>query len=94
MNWYFYNVDSLKYGFIIDDTIFFMFVLTVTPYIVGAREENVTVVVNNFISLSCEATGLPPPTLSWFRDRRPVQASTNTLIMPGTHSYLHCKRTS
>ncbi|KAI7799480.1 hemicentin-1 isoform X1 [Triplophysa rosa] len=55
----------------------------VTPSIVGAREENVTVVVNNFISLSCEATGLPPPTLSWFKDRRPVQASTNTLIMPG-----------
>ncbi|XP_073667498.1 hemicentin-1 isoform X2 [Paramisgurnus dabryanus] len=55
----------------------------VTPTIVGAREENVTVVVNNFIALSCEATGLPPPILSWFKDRRPVQAGANTLIMPG-----------
>ncbi|TRZ02412.1 hypothetical protein DNTS_034467 [Danionella cerebrum] len=55
----------------------------VFPSIVGVREENVTVVVNNFISLNCEATGLPPPTLSWFKDGRPVQASTNALIMPG-----------
>ncbi|XP_051581270.1 hemicentin-1-like isoform X1 [Myxocyprinus asiaticus] len=55
----------------------------VTPFIVGIREENVTVVLNNFISLSCEATGLPPPTLSWFKDGRLIQASTSALIMPG-----------
>ncbi|RXN06313.1 hemicentin-1 [Labeo rohita] len=54
----------------------------VSPSIVGVREENVTVVVNNFISLNCEATGFPPPTLSWFKDRKPVQASSNALIMP------------
>uniref|UniRef100_A0A8C1I856 Hemicentin 1 n=1 Tax=Cyprinus carpio TaxID=7962 RepID=A0A8C1I856_CYPCA len=56
----------------------------VSPSIVGVREENVTVVINNFISLNCEATGFPPPTLSWFKDRKPVQASSNALIMPGT----------
>ncbi|XP_050994845.1 LOW QUALITY PROTEIN: hemicentin-1 [Labeo rohita] len=55
----------------------------VSPSIVGVREENVTVVVNNFISLNCEATGFPPPTLSWFKDRKPVQASSNALTMPG-----------
>ncbi|XP_016146102.1 hemicentin-1-like [Sinocyclocheilus grahami] len=55
----------------------------VSPSIVGIREENVTVVVNNFISLNCKATGFPPPTLSWFKDRKPVQASSNALIMPG-----------
>uniref|UniRef100_A0A8C1GCZ4 Hemicentin-1 n=1 Tax=Cyprinus carpio TaxID=7962 RepID=A0A8C1GCZ4_CYPCA len=55
----------------------------VSPSIVGVREENVTVVINNFISLNCEATGFPPPTLSWFKDRKPVQASSNALIMPG-----------
>ncbi|XP_030626728.1 hemicentin-1 [Chanos chanos] len=55
----------------------------VPPSIVGASVENVTVVVNNFISLSCEATGFPPPTLSWLKDRRPVQANSNALIMPG-----------
>lgn len=64
-----------------------MCLLSVSPSIVGVREENVTVVVNNFISLNCEATGFPPPTLSWFKDRKPVQASSNALIMPGTHAH-------
>lgn len=55
----------------------------VPPSIVGVNEENATVVVNNFVSLGCEATGFPPPTLSWLKDRKPVQANSNALIMPG-----------
>ncbi|KAL2089466.1 hypothetical protein ACEWY4_014154 [Coilia grayii] len=55
----------------------------VPPSIVGVNPENVTVVLNNFVSLSCEASGFPPPTLSWLKDRRPVLANTNALIMPG-----------
>lgn len=50
----------------------------------GMSPEAVTVVVNNFVSLTCEATGFPPPTLSWLNDRGPIQANTNALIMPGT----------
>lgn len=53
------------------------------PIIVGSNPERVNVVVNNFVSLSCEATGFPPPTLSWLTDRGPVQANANALIMPG-----------
>lgn len=49
----------------------------------GLNAERVNVVVNNFVSLSCEATGFPPPTLSWLNDRGPIQANTNALIMPG-----------
>ncbi|XP_061539337.1 LOW QUALITY PROTEIN: hemicentin-1 [Phycodurus eques] len=55
----------------------------VPPTILGLNHENVTVVINNFVSLSCEATGLPPPTLSWLNDRGPIQANPNALIMPG-----------
>ncbi|XP_069009305.1 hemicentin-1 [Embiotoca jacksoni] len=55
----------------------------VPPTIIGMSTENVTVVVNNFVSLSCEATGFPPPTLSWLNDRGPIQANSNALIMPG-----------
>ncbi|XP_068563703.1 hemicentin-1 [Cebidichthys violaceus] len=56
----------------------------VPPTIIGLSPETVTVVVNNFVSLSCEATGFPPPTLSWLNDRGPIQANTNhALIMPG-----------
>uniref|UniRef100_A0A4W6D352 Hemicentin-1 n=1 Tax=Lates calcarifer TaxID=8187 RepID=A0A4W6D352_LATCA len=55
----------------------------VPPTIIGLSPENVTVVVNNFVSLSCEATGFPPPTLSWLNDKGPIQGNTNALIMPG-----------
>ncbi|KAM7388095.1 hypothetical protein PAMP_024296 [Pampus punctatissimus] len=55
----------------------------VPPAVIGLNPENVTVVVNNFVSLSCEATGFPPPTLSWLNDKGPIQANTNALIMPG-----------
>lgn len=58
--------------------------LSVPPTIIGLSPENVTVVVNNFVSLSCEATGFPPPTLSWLNDKGPIQGNTNALIMPGT----------
>ncbi|XP_032380766.1 hemicentin-1 isoform X2 [Etheostoma spectabile] len=55
----------------------------VPPTIIGLSPETVTAVVNNFVSLSCEAIGFPPPTLSWLNDRGPIQANTNALIMPG-----------
>uniref|UniRef100_A0A3B4Z1V9 Hemicentin-1 n=1 Tax=Stegastes partitus TaxID=144197 RepID=A0A3B4Z1V9_9TELE len=62
----------------------------VPPTIIGLSPENVTVVVNNFVSLSCEATGFPPPTLSWLNDRGPILANTNALIMPGAErNYLN-----
>nr|XP_014344645.1 PREDICTED: hemicentin-1 [Latimeria chalumnae] len=55
----------------------------VPPRIVGTNPEKVNVVVNNFISLNCEATGFPPPALSWLKDGKPIQLNTNALIMPG-----------
>ncbi|KAK2908097.1 hemicentin-1 isoform X2 [Channa argus] len=55
----------------------------VPPTIIGPSAENVTVVVNNFVSVSCEATGFPPPTLTWLTDRGPIQGNPNALIMPG-----------
>lgn len=56
------------------------------PAILGSNPERVNVVLNNFVSLSCEATGFPPPTLSWLTDRGPVQAGANALLMPGMAS--------
>uniref|UniRef100_A0A3Q3K3Y4 Hemicentin 1 n=1 Tax=Monopterus albus TaxID=43700 RepID=A0A3Q3K3Y4_MONAL len=55
----------------------------VPPTIIGLSHENVTVVVNNFVSVSCEASGFPPPTLSWLNDKGPIQGNPNALIMPG-----------
>ncbi|ETE60133.1 Hemicentin-1, partial [Ophiophagus hannah] len=56
------------------------------PNIIGINPENLTVVVNNFISLTCEVTGFPPPDLSWLKDGKLLSLNTNILIVPGERS--------
>ncbi|XP_029939526.1 hemicentin-1, partial [Salarias fasciatus] len=80
--------DTGRYACVADNVAgtaekFFNLNVHVPPSIIGVSPENVTVVVNNFVSLSCEATGFPPPTLSWLNDKGPIQANANALIMPG-----------
>ncbi|XP_007935886.1 hemicentin-1 [Orycteropus afer afer] len=55
----------------------------VPPSVIGPNPENVTVVVNNFISLTCEVSGFPPPDLSWLKNEQPINPNTNALIVPG-----------
>ncbi|XP_049724489.1 hemicentin-1 isoform X1 [Elephas maximus indicus] len=55
----------------------------VLPSIIGPNPENVTVVVNNFISLTCEVSGFPPPDLSWLKNEQPINPNANALIVPG-----------
>ena len=57
--------------------------LTVPPSVIGPNPENLTVVVNNFISLSCEVSGFPPPDLSWLKNEQPIKPNANALIVPG-----------
>ncbi|OXB56883.1 hypothetical protein ASZ78_013391 [Callipepla squamata] len=54
----------------------------VPPTVVGANPENLTVVVNSFISLTCEVTGFPPPDLSWLKNGKPISLNTSTFIVP------------
>ncbi|NWV42606.1 HMCN1 protein, partial [Grantiella picta] len=58
----------------------------VPPSVVGTNPENLTVVVNNFISLTCEVTGFPPPDLSWLKNGKPVSSNANTFIVPGART--------
>lgn len=74
----------LTYFTLRDFKCFYLFPSLVPPTIIGPNPETLTVVVNNFVSLSCEATGFPPPTLSWLKERSPIQANANALFMPGT----------
>ncbi|XP_059001185.1 hemicentin-1 isoform X2 [Mustela lutreola] len=55
----------------------------VPPSVIGPNPENLTVVVNNFISLTCEVSGFPPPDLSWLMNEQPIKLNTNALIVPG-----------
>ncbi|PNI67325.1 HMCN1 isoform 2 [Pan troglodytes] len=57
-------------------------ILPVPPSVIGPKSENLTVVVNNFISLTCEVSGFPPPDLSWLKNEQPIKLNTNTLIVP------------
>ncbi|NXC61674.1 HMCN1 protein, partial [Aleadryas rufinucha] len=58
----------------------------IPPSVVGTNPENLTVVVNNFISLTCEVTGFPPPDLSWLKNGKPVHSNSNTFIVPGART--------
>ncbi len=45
--------------------------------------ENVSVVVKNPVALSCEASGIPLPAISWLKDGRPIKASSSVHILSG-----------
>lgn len=60
-----------------------VFLSTVPPSVIGTNPENLTVVVNYFISLTCEVTGFPPPDLRWLKNGKPISSNTNTFIVPG-----------
>ncbi|KAM4722858.1 hemicentin-1 [Rhinophrynus dorsalis] len=55
----------------------------VPPGVIGSNLENVTVVETNFISLTCEVTGFPPPTINWMKDGKTLTQSSHLLIAPG-----------
>lgn len=60
----------------------------VAPTILGVTEndtDEVTVTINNPVSLICEALAFPSPTVTWMKDGTPLEASRNVQQLPGTH---------
>ena len=49
----------------------------------GRSGEAKDVIINNPISLHCETSAAPPPTLTWYKDGRPLTSSDRVLILPG-----------
>lgn len=49
-----------------------------------AAAEEVTVIINNPISLVCEALAYPYPNITWLKDEVPLKASRNIQLLPGT----------
>lgn len=49
---------------------------SVPPSIADGRD-NVTVTVNVQTTLSCEATGIPKPTVSWMKNGRAINTDQN-----------------
>lgn len=42
--------------------------------------EPVTIVQGSLVTLSCEARGVPPPTLTWLKDGQPLSLHRNMLL--------------
>ncbi|XP_057580791.1 hemicentin-2 [Hippopotamus amphibius kiboko] len=72
-----------------EKTKHFQLSVLVVPTILGVTEDSadqeVTVTVNNPISLICEALAFPSPTITWMKDGAPFEASNNIHLLPGTH---------
>ncbi|EMP34679.1 Hemicentin-2 [Chelonia mydas] len=70
-----------------DKTKHYLLSVLVSPTFPGASHEgatdDVTVVINNPVSLPCEALAYPSPTITWLKDEVPFQASTNVRLLPG-----------
>jgi len=49
-----------------------------------AAAEEVTVIVNDPLSLVCEALAYPSPNITWLKDEVPLKASGNVQLLPGT----------
>lgn len=45
--------------------------------------ENVSVVVKNPVVLSCEASGIPLPVITWLKDGRPIKTSSSIRVLSG-----------
>ncbi|XP_010176901.1 PREDICTED: hemicentin-2, partial [Mesitornis unicolor] len=50
-----------------------------------ATTEEVTVIINNPISLVCEALAYPSPNITWLKDEVPLKMSRNIHLFPGGH---------
>lgn len=48
-----------------------------------SADEEVTVTINNPISLICEALAFPSSTITWMKDGAPFEASNNIQLLPG-----------
>ncbi|XP_075295707.1 hemicentin-2 [Opisthocomus hoazin] len=48
-----------------------------------AAAEEVTVIVNDPLSLVCEALAYPSPNITWLKDEVPLKASGNVQLLPG-----------
>ncbi|XP_069772736.1 hemicentin-1-like [Narcine bancroftii] len=60
----------------------------VPPAIIGEMEspENISTLLGNSLSLICEATGIPPPALNWFKNGSPVVPNSKMQVLSGGQS--------
>lgn len=62
---------------------------SVPPTIIGQTQvpENVSVVVKNPVVLTCEASGMPPPSITWLKDGQPISTSSSVWVISGINFF-------
>lgn len=53
---------------------------SVPPSIDGPAEESVVETISNPVIFSCDATGIPPPSLTWLKNGRPIGMHAQFII--------------
>lgn len=66
-----------------------LFYHTAPPSIIGNNgiPENISVVEKNSVSLTCEASGIPLPSITWLKDGWPVSLSSSVRILSGIRNF-------
>ncbi len=49
-----------------------VYLSSVPPSIDGPAEESVVETISNPVTFACDATGIPPPSLAWLKNGRPI----------------------
>ncbi|XP_038637840.1 LOW QUALITY PROTEIN: hemicentin-1-like [Scyliorhinus canicula] len=57
----------------------------VPPAIIGetGAPENISALLSHSVTLICEASGVPPPIFTWFRNGSPIVSSSNVHVLSG-----------
>lgn len=57
----------------------------VPPELIGDLDPltNITAALHSPLTLLCEATGIPPPAIRWFRGEEPVSPGEDTYLLAG-----------
>lgn len=81
-----------RWGSCISNLLFYFqspwFYLTAPPNIIGNQgvPENISVVEKSSVSLTCEASGIPLPSITWLKDGWPVSLGSSVKILSGIHN--------
>lgn len=64
----------------------------VPPQLTGDSDSltNVTATLHGSLTLLCEAAGVPPPTVQWFREGQPISPGEDTYLLAGKATSQMC----
>lgn len=60
-----------------------------SPSIDGPAEESVVETISNPVTFACDATGIPPPSLAWLKNGRPIGAALKVFFLFSLFLFCH-----